>query len=212
MNIVILGVPTQAKSFLVISLARLLSEYKKVIVYADSRYAFDGDSGCYDFLKVEIRHEEDRSDNQEQDAIIIHDAIKAKTLDEAFEAFVVIEPERWLLEESVNQVREFINLYPSMSFRFVYLNLLEFCKVNVKFLDKLLESRLTADFDESRRHVFYCEETNVQVFQESQFEERFHLKHLSGSYKAQLLELVQKLTGQETKTLKEWLKKAERVK
>lgn len=216
MDIVFLGTSTDEKRFFLLCLAKILSFYKKVVIYSSKPYAFEEDlDQIYDCCGIEIHQfvkEENLTIRMEEETYNFLDLEEFIPLQEGFKTVAICEPSRRILEESVRLAEAFSWIQPSVGISVVYLNLMEYCKASKKYLDLFWERSVPSFTKISEIYPFYFEEANRIVMLESQFSDRLPIKALTPSFKAGLTTIVQGLFNLEAKDTKDLLKKAERMK
>jgi len=218
MRIVFLGSYTESKKILLLSIARILASSYSVRIFSARRYGYDADSpDVYDFCGTEVHHfytEEHLGQilqaNPSDYALIDTDI--ALNAGQDVRLVSLLKAERAAFEHTVDQTRALLRQYPESDIHVIYYDIYEYCRVNPGFLEKLYYRRMYDTANVTWNHVLYFEEENAAAFIESLFEERLYIRKFSPVWKAQVLNILNSLTGIELKQLKECLKKAERMK
>lgn len=218
MRIVFLGVFTEYKKMLILSMARILSMEHAVKIFTNRHYSFEEEHGdVYDFCKIEIHRFEEETQllealesNACEYALIDID----QDIDAGSDAKIVsiIEPERTTFEQTIKQADKFIRRRPYTDIYLVFANILEYCQINRSFLEKLYERALKDSSNITKGYELYFDEQNAAILQESMYEEKLCLKKLAPVWKMQVTNILSDLTGIDMKTMRKKLKKAERMK
>lgn len=219
MRIVFLGSYTESKKALLLSMAQILSADYTVRIFTACRYDYEEEDKreVYDFCRAEVHHFDD-ADHLEQ-------ILQANPCDYAFidtdtalnvghdvKLVSLLRAERAAFEQTVEQTGALLKQYPYTDIHLIYYDVLEYCRVNPSFLEKLYYRRICDAANVTWSYVLYFEEQNAAVFMEGLYEERLAIRKLSPVWKMQVLNILSKLTGIEMKQLKRCLKKAERMK
>ncbi|HOK42122.1 MAG TPA: hypothetical protein PLD49_00440 [Thermoclostridium caenicola] len=218
MRIVFLGSHTESKKVLLLSIARILASAYSVRIYSACRYGYDEDHGdVYDFCGTEVRqfHNGEQLEQLLQtnpcDYALI-DTELALNAGRDVKLVSLLKAERSAFEHTVEQTRALLQQYPYTDIHIIYYDIYEYCRVSPGFLEKLYYRRMYDAVNVTWNHVLYFEEGNAAAFMESLYEEKLHIRRFSPVWKAQVLNILNSLTGIELKQLKECLKKAERMK
>ncbi len=214
MNIAFLGSSTDDKRFFILSMAKILTAYKKTVVYSAEPYNFcEISDPVYDYCGVEMHHfSKENTLDLGEDSYNLIDLEDYLPLPEGFHAVALCEPSRRQLEECVRLAGAFSWVHPSLEIKVIYLNLMEYCKANKKYLDLFWERSVPSFTKLSQAHPLYFEEPNRVVMLETQFSDRLLIKALTPNYKLVLFDQIQSLFNLEPKLVKSLIKKAERMK
>lgn len=216
MNIAFLGTSTEDKRFFILSMAKILTNYNRTVIFSAKPYHYSGTTEpIYDYCGVEIHQFTKESDLQSElgpEDYNLLDLEDYLPLPEGFQVVALSEPSRHLLEQCVRLAGAFSWVHPSLEIKVIYLNLMEYCKVNKKYLDLFWERSVPTFTKLSGAYPLYFEEANRVAMLETQFSDRLLLKTLTPSYKAVLFEQIQSLFNLEPKLVKSLIKKAERMK
>lgn len=216
MTIAFLGTSTDDKRFFILCLAKVMSVHKKSIIFTASPYGYEEEpERVYDYCGLEIQRfdtGEDLSDRLLDENCNFVDIEAYSSLKEGFKAVAVCEPSRENLESCVRLAGAFSWVHPTLEISVIYLNLMEYCKVNKKYLDIYWERSVPSFTKLLKTYPIYFEETNRIAMLESQFSDRLVLKALTPSYKAGLLEHCCCQFDIGLKQAKALVKKAERMK
>jgi len=212
MNVVFLGVSSDDKKFFILCLAKIISCFRKVVVYSTTPYGCSKENQ-YDFCGIEI-HLINKDDAlgalPEEENINFIDIEEYMPLYTSFKTVAVCETSRCKLEQGVQSINKFASEDRSRDIFLVYLNILEYCRINEKYLDVFLEKELLSSVLISHKSIFVFEEENRIIMTESLFNERLPIKKLTKSFRLSLMNMARVLMGLEQKKAKRLLKKAER--
>jgi hypothetical protein len=216
MNIVFLGKSSDDKQFFLLCLAKILMQDKKVAIHSRCNYAFENSiSDEVDFCGVNIQHFSNSiklASKLEGDRYNLIDLDQFTEPDFDCKAVLVCEPLRKHLEASVELAGQYSRAKPSMDIMVIYLNLMEFSKVDKKYLDLYLERNIPGITKISGSVPIYFEESNRVAMLESQFSERLDLRALTPAYKKQVLTILKLVFDLDIKKGKRLLKMAEKMK
>ncbi|NMA67146.1 MAG: hypothetical protein GX957_13095 [Clostridiaceae bacterium] len=214
MKIVFLGVSSDDKKFIILCLAKIMSYLGKVVIYSTTPYGYSKDKE-YDYCGIEIHQ---INLNEAIDPLIREENINFIDIEELipiggdFKAVVMCEITRRSLEHTAEFVKKFAWSNQANDILLVYLNILEYCKINEKYLNLFWDRELPSFTHISHKCMFVFEEINKIIMVESQFNERLPLKSLTKSFKLSLMEIVKALLDLEQKESRKILKKTERMK
>lgn len=216
MNIAFLGPCTDKKRFFLLCLARIMTNEKKAVIFSNKPYSFDtGPEHIYDYCGVEIRQfekGEDLAPGLNEEGYYFLDIDRMMPVPEDSAIAVVTEPLRRNLEYSVKLAMEFSRNDQSLKISLIYLDIMEYCKVDKRYIDLFWEWNMPGFTETSRVFPFYFEEQNQIAMIECQFSERLSLKKLTPSCKTELLNVMQSLFGIEPKRARTLVRMAERMK
>ncbi len=214
MNILFLGTCTDEKRFFLLSLAKAISLHNKVAIYAQEPYGYDNEDS-YDFCGIEIHHlkkDQNLDELTKNENINFLDIGKFISVKNVNQVVAVCEPLRKNLKESVELVSRYSGEYGSLELALVYLNILEYCKTDEKYLGQYLTTNLPVFANIIHEYIVFFEEVNRIIMIESQFTEKFKLKDLTSSYKSVLMKLSADILDLDKKEIKKIFRKAERMK
>lgn len=214
MNIVFLGVSSEDKKFVILCLAKIISCYKNVVIYSTTPYGCTNEKE-YDYCGVEIYLiDKDAAIEPllKEDTINLIDVEEYISFDISFKAVAICEIPRSKLERTLKLVNEFAWKDQSLDIVLVYLNILEYCKINEKYLDLYWEKELLSFANILQKCIFIFDETDRIIMVETQFNERLSLKSMTKSFKSSLMEMAKVLLDLELKEIRKIFRKAERVK
>lgn len=218
MRIVFLGPSTEYKKLLILCMARIISTDQSVKIFTNRHYSYDEERGnVYDFCKIEIHRFSEESQLSEDLGTNACDYALIdinRDLDAGSDTKIVsiIEPERIFSEWTIKQAEKFIHRHPYTDIYLIFANILEYCKINRSFLEKLYERALKDSSNITKGYELYFDEQNAAIFQESMYEEKLYLKKLAPVWKMQIVNILCDLTGIDMKSMKKKLKIAERMK
>ncbi|HHW21738.1 MAG TPA: hypothetical protein GXX26_02505 [Clostridiaceae bacterium] len=214
MNVVFLGKSTEEKKFLLLCLAKIMSCRNKVVLISKSPYLFENETGIHDYCGIEIvkcENDEDPLSKIIIDAYNFLDVDELISIPEGFAVVAVSEPTRRMLEECTKLASEYTWFQPSLSLILIYLNVMECCRINVRYLDLFWERSLPSFTKITHTHAIYFEEANHNVMIESQFINKLPLKSLSRALKSALRAIIQDIFSLDRKEVKAMFKEVERV-
>jgi hypothetical protein len=214
MNVVFLGKSTEEKKFLLLCLAKVISCRNRVVLISKSPYLFDNETGTYDYCGIEIvkcENDENPLSKVTTEAYNFLDVDELINIPEGFVLVAVSEPTRRMLEECTRLASEYTWFQPSLSLILIYLNVMEGCRINERYLDLFWERSLPSFTKITSTHAIYFEESNRNLMIESQFVNKLPLKSLSRALKSNLRAIVQDLFSLDRKEAKGIFKEAERV-
>lgn len=218
MRIVFLGAFTECKKALMLAAARILSVDHTVGIFSGRHYSYeDQPGGVYDFCHAEIRKFDDDTkllkdlDENACDYALI-DTASDIDAGSGVSIVIILEPERESFETVCGQAARFAARHPVTDIHLIFANLLEYCKINRSFLEKLYDRALKDSSNITKGYELYFDEQNAAITQESMYEEKLLLRKLSPVWKTQVANILCDLTGIDVKTMKKNLKKAERMK
>ncbi len=216
MTIAFLGTSTEAKRFFILTMAKILMAHHRTRIFSTVPYHYgDITDTVYDYCGVEI-HQFNKEEGLDQalkpEDYNLLDLEEYLPLAEGFQAVALCEPSRHYLEQCVKLAGAFSWVHPTLEIKIIYLNLLEFSKVNKRYLDLFWERSVPSFTKLEESYPLYFEESNQAAMLETQFSDRLLIKTLTPSYKAALRELIQRLFQLDAKVIKSLIKKAERMK
>lgn len=216
MNIVFLGTSTDDKGYFILCLAKILSAYKKVIIYSKRPYPFEEENvETCEYCGIEICHFSPKDGIEpamDEETINLIDLDEYMPLEMEFTPVAVCDPSRRCLEQSVKLSGQYMQSGEPSDIQVVFLNLMEYCKVGEKYMSLFWEKSLPEEAKISHVYPVYFEEVDRVVMIESQYFEKLPIRDLTRTYKTVLIKLISNLLGIDGKKAKRLLKQAERMK
>jgi len=214
MNVVFLGKSTDEKKFLLLCLAKVMSCCEKMVLISKSPYLSGDMTETFEYCGIEIvkcRNHEDPFSKVIDGACNFLDIEELINVPEDCTLVAVSEPVRRTLEECAELTREYIWIRPSLSLILVFLNVMEYSRIDAKYLSLFWERSLPSFAKITRVHTIYFEYSNRSVMIESQFIDKLPLRRLSPGLKSSLKALLQDIFQLGRKEANMIFRKAERV-
>lgn len=214
MNVAFLGNSTEEKRFLLLCLAKIISCHHKVVLISKYPYSYENVTGTYDYCGIEIvkcESQENPLTKVSDDAFNFLDIEELINIPEEYCVVAVCEPTRRMLEDCTKLASEYTWFQPSLSIFLIFLNVMEYSKIGVRYLDLFWERSLPSFTQITHTHTIFFEDSNRNVMLESQFINKLPLKLLSLSLKSALKAILRDIFSLEDKEIKQIFRKAERV-
>jgi len=214
MNVVFLGKSTEEKKFLLLCLAKIMSCREKVVLISKSPYITGDMTDTFEYCGIEIvrcRSHENPLSKVIEGACNFLDVDELVNVPENYTVVAVSEPARRILEGCAELTREYIWLRPSLSMILIFLNVMEYSRIDEKYLSMLWERYLPSFAKIERVYTIYFEYQNRSLMIESQFIDKLPLKRLSPGLKSALKAIIQDIFQLGKKEAGMLFRKAERV-
>lgn len=216
MNIVLLGTSTDDKRFLILSIARIMSCDKKTIIFTKNPYNYDEEpEEAYDYCGIEIRHFDTVNALENclcEECNNLIDLEEYIPISVSYRIVAVCETYRRMVENCVKLVGAYSWVNPTLEIYVVYLNVMEYCKADKKYLDLFWERSVPSFTKLKEAYSVYFEEGNRVALLESQFSDTLSIKKLTDSMKKSLSEIIEDLLSIDSKQMKKIIRMAERMK
>jgi hypothetical protein len=218
MRIIIFGEDTEFKKMFVLAMARIISGEHTVRVYTAGHYPYEEmPADDYDFCGVEFRRFKDSSSlpellGAESCEYALLDICRDADAGTDVKIIAVCEPGRRLYERFLENAGLLLKRYPYTDVHLVFANILDGCKVNRAFMERLYERAMKDSTNITKVYEIYFDERNAVALYEGMYEERLLMRRYTPEFRMQLANILGEVLGYPLKRMKKIMRKAERKK